>query len=35
MFNGVAHPCIAIAHEDSRIEVVRRFGYPDYEARLS
>ncbi len=35
MFNGVAHPSIAIAHEDGRIEVVRRFGYQDYEARLS
>jgi len=35
MFNGVAHPAIAIAHEDGRIEVVRRFGYQDYEARLS
>ncbi|MEJ2456488.1 MAG: carboxynorspermidine decarboxylase [Candidatus Thiodiazotropha sp.] len=35
MFNGVAHPSIAIAHEDGRIEVVRRFGYEDYAARLS
>jgi hypothetical protein len=25
MFNGMTHP--AIAHEDGRIEVVRRFGY--------
>ncbi len=35
MFNGVAHPSIAIAHEDGEIEVVRRFGYEDYENRLS
>ncbi|MEJ2393378.1 MAG: carboxynorspermidine decarboxylase [Candidatus Thiodiazotropha sp.] len=35
MFNGVAHPSIAIAHENGEIEVVRRFGYTDYEARLS
>ncbi len=35
MFNGVNHPSIAIQHEDGRIEVVRRFGYQDYEARLS
>ena len=35
MFNGVAHPSIAIQHEDGNIEVVRRFGYADYEGRLS
>ncbi len=35
MFNGVAHPSIAIQHEDGKIELVRRFGYSDYEARLS
>ena len=35
MFNGVAHPSIAIQHEDGRVEVVRRFGYRDYESRLS
>jgi carboxynorspermidine decarboxylase len=35
MFNGVAHPSIAIQHEDGKIELVRRFGYADYEARLS
>ncbi len=35
MFNGVTHPAIAIAHEDGRIEVVRRFGYEDYANRLS
>jgi len=35
MFNGVNHPAIAIAYEDGRIEVVRQFGYRDYEGRLS
>jgi carboxynorspermidine decarboxylase len=35
MFNGIAHPSIAIAHEDGRIELVREFGYRDYENRLS
>jgi carboxynorspermidine decarboxylase len=35
MFNGVQHPSIAIQHEDGRLEVVRRFGYEDYEKRLS
>ncbi|MGD2119942.1 MAG: carboxynorspermidine decarboxylase [Chromatiales bacterium] len=35
MFNGVQHPSIAIQRSDGAIEVVRRFGYQDYEARLS
>ena len=35
MFNGVAHPAIAIKYEDGEIEVVRQFGYADYESRLS
>jgi carboxynorspermidine decarboxylase len=35
LFNGVGHPAIAIRHEDGRVEVVRRFGYADYEGRLS
>ncbi len=34
-FNGVGHPAIAIRHEDGRLEVVRQFGYGDYEGRLS
>ena len=34
MFNGVAHPDLAIARPDGEIEVVRRFGFADYEARL-
>jgi carboxynorspermidine decarboxylase len=35
MFNGIAHPAIALQHENGEIEVIRRFGYPDYESRLS
>lgn len=35
MFNGVNHPSIAIQHNDGRVEVVRNFGYQDYERRLS
>jgi carboxynorspermidine decarboxylase len=35
LFNGVAHPSIAIAHENGEVEVVRQFGYKDYESRLS
>lgn len=35
MFNGIAHPAIAIQHEDGEIEVVRKFAYVDYETRLS
>jgi carboxynorspermidine decarboxylase len=35
LFNGVPHPSIAVARDDGRIEVVRRFNYQDYESRLS
>jgi carboxynorspermidine decarboxylase len=35
LFNGVAHPAIAIAREDGRVEIIRNFGYSDYESRLS
>lgn len=35
MFNGVAHPSIAIQREDGSVEVVRQFDYSDYERRLS
>jgi carboxynorspermidine decarboxylase len=35
LFNGVGHPSIAIEREDGKIEVVRQFGYEDYESRLS
>jgi carboxynorspermidine decarboxylase len=35
MFNGVAHPGIAIWHEDDRLELIRRFDFEDYKKRLS
>lgn len=35
MFNGVAHPSIAIAHCDGQIEIVREFGYEDFRDRMS
>jgi carboxynorspermidine decarboxylase len=35
LFNGVRHPAIAVRHQDGAIEVIRRFGYADYETRLS
>ncbi|MFI3281863.1 MAG: carboxynorspermidine decarboxylase [Rikenellaceae bacterium] len=35
MFNGVAHPAIAIAHKSGEVEIVREFGYEDYKSRLS
>ena len=35
MFNGVAHPAIAIAHRDGSLEVVREFGYEDFRNRMS
>ena len=34
MFNGVAHPDLAIARPGGEVEVVRRFGFSDYEARV-
>ncbi|HHO76446.1 MAG TPA: carboxynorspermidine decarboxylase [Deltaproteobacteria bacterium] len=33
-FNGTPLPDIALLHEDGRYEVVRRFGYDDFKARL-
>jgi carboxynorspermidine decarboxylase len=35
MFNGVAHPSIAILRESGELDVVRRFGYEDFKNRLS
>ena len=35
MFNGVAHPAIAIARRDGRLDVIRRFGYEDFKNRMS
>lgn len=34
-FNGVRHPDIVLWHDaEQRAEVVRRFGYEDFKARL-
>ncbi len=33
-FNGVPHPDIAVLQADGRVEVVKRFGYSDFEGRL-
>ena len=35
MFNGIVHPAIAIQRENGNVQVVRKFGYTDYESRLS
>ena len=35
MFNGVAHPSIAIWDRNGKLKVVRRFGYEDYKTRMS
>ncbi|MDE6779539.1 MAG: carboxynorspermidine decarboxylase [Alistipes sp.] len=35
MFNGVAHPSIAIAEPDGSVRVVKRFGYEDFRNRMS
>ncbi|MCC5854324.1 MAG: carboxynorspermidine decarboxylase [Idiomarina sp.] len=34
-FNGVEHPSIGILREDGSFDLVRRFGYEDFKARLS
>ena len=34
MFNGVQHPDLAIERADGRVEVVRSFGFGDYESRM-
>ncbi len=34
-FNGVPLPDIAILHEDGQYEVIKSFGYEDFEGRLS
>lgn len=33
-FNGVPHPDIAVLQADGRVDVVKRFGYSDFEGRL-
>ena len=34
MFNGVRHPSIGMLHEDGKLEILREFGYEDYEKRM-
>jgi carboxynorspermidine decarboxylase len=34
MFNGVAHPSIAILEPDGTLQMVREFGYEDYKSRM-
>ena len=34
MFNGVAHPAIAVATRRS-VRIVREFGYADFKGRMS
>jgi len=34
MFNGVAHPSMAILRADGTLDVVREFGYEDYKSRM-
>lgn len=34
MFNGVQHPDIAIERVEGKVEILRRFDYSDYEARM-
>jgi carboxynorspermidine decarboxylase len=33
-FNGMPLPDIAVLHEDSSTEVVKKFGYDDFKCRL-
>ena len=34
MFNGVRHPSVGMLHEDGKLEILREFGYEDYENRM-
>ena len=34
MFNGIAHPAIALLRADGSVEVLRRYGYEDYRDRM-
>lgn len=35
MFNGVAHPAIAIARKSGKLDIIREFGYEDFKTRMS
>lgn len=34
MFNGIHHPAIALLHDDGTLEILRKFTYEDYRARM-
>ena len=34
VFNGISHPSIALLHADGQLELLRRYGYEDYRARM-
>ena len=34
LFNGISHPSIALLHADGQLELLRRYGYEDYRARM-
>ena len=35
MFNGVAHPAMALKHADGSMELLRKFSYEDYRDRMN
>jgi carboxynorspermidine decarboxylase len=35
MFNGVAHPSIALLSAQNELIIYRRFGYEDYRDRMA
>ena len=35
MFNGVAHPSIAIARKSGKVDIIKEFGYEDFKSRMS
>lgn len=34
MFNGMAHPSIALLHSDGELELLRQYNYEDYKRRM-
>ena len=34
LFNGISHPSIALLRADGQLELLRRYGYEDYRARM-
>ena len=34
MFNGIAHPSIALRHSDGSIKMLREYSYQDYKSRM-